>query len=758
MMTLFLLCQLFNAIFPRQSPQTGYAPPNCPTREPAMRLHVAILLNLALPGLGLSSYPALAQNQTHVAHQVASNPNIAAGNAADPRDYLNEIKGEKALAWVTSHNDATLKTLSADPRFAANQAQGLTILQASDRIDDLTFAHNQIVRSLWRDADHAQGIWRQTTLASYGSGHPQWQSLLDIDALSKSEGKNWVWHSADCLPPEQNLCLISLSDGGKDATTIREFDVGKKAFVPGGFVLPEGKQHIAWRDQNTLYVTREWAPGELTASGYGYVTKSVRRGQPLDQAQEIFRGAKSDVRARRDVLRDERGRYLMDVSYADPSFFERHIYFYLDDKPVELPLPLKSWREAMLDGQAIYTIKDDWTSPSGTQFKPGDVVAFDLKTAVADPSHLEPVIVFRPNAHQSVYNITTTKDRLVLTLLSDVTGHVLSFSHTAGIWRSQQLDLPANAALYVQSTDYDSNTVLIQVASFLIPPTLVSIDAVTGVSATVKSTAARFDAAGLQVQQFWATSKDGTSVPYFLVARKDITLDGTVPTILEAYGGFEASMTPYYSGTLGKLWLQNGGAYVLANIRGGGEFGPKWHEAGVKTHRQRVYDDFAAVAQDLIARKITSPRRLGIVGASNGGLLVGVELTQRPDLWNAVILQVPLLDMVNYMRMSAGASWQGEYGNPDDPVEGAFLRSISPYHNVKAGVAYPEPLFETSADDDRVGPVHARKMAALFEDMGLPFYFYETSQGGHESGVNLAADAQALAIDYTYLQQKLMDK
>ncbi len=496
----------------------------------------------------------------------------------------------------------------------------------------------------------------------------------------------------------------------------------------------------------------------MTNSSYAYITKSLKRGQSLDQAIEVFRGVKTDVSAGRYALRDIDGKYVMDMSYRGLDFFHSQQLFYPADTAVELPLPTSANFTAYMDGQAVYSLKEDWTSAKGTLFKTGAVVAFDLKSALLDPTHVEPTIVFQPDAHQSVEGASQTKTRLVLSVLSNVTGEALSFAYSGGKWTSKAIPLPANAALTLESADNESDHVLFTVSSFLIPPTLYRIDAKTAVVEKVKATPDRFDAKGLEVQQYWATSKDGTKVPYFFIARKGIALDGTTPTILNAYGGFEVSETPFYSGTIGKLWLEKGGAFVLANIRGGGEFGPAWHEAGLKTKRQNIYNDFQAVAEDLIKKKITTPRHLGIMGGSNGGLLMGVQLTQRPDLWNAVDVQVPLLDMVNFGHMSAGASWEGEYGNPEDPVEGAFLRGISPYHNVKSGVAYPEPLFETSTKDDRVGPVHARKMAALFEDMGLPFYYYENIEGGHAAAANLPERARRYAIDYTYFAQKLMDK
>ena len=719
----------------------------------------SLLMATAMAAIALSSTSSVWAQMTTIAKQVDSNPNIAPKDAVDPRAYMNDIEGDQALAWVKAHNDSTLARLSQDPRFAQNQADMLKILQATDRIPAPDFARHGMIDNFWQDADHVQGIWRRTSWESYQTATPQWDTIIDFDALSKAEGKNWVYKGADCLPPDNNICLISLSDGGLDAEVIREFDVTKKAFVTGGFDLPAGKQNASWRDKDTLYVTREWTPGDLTTSSYAYITKILKRGQTLDQATEIYRGTKDDVSAGRSVLRDIDGKYVMDTAYRGIDFFHTQLTFYPDGQTaVTLPLPQSSDFSAYYKGQAVFSLKEDWTSPKGTAFKSGAVVALDLAAALKDPAHIEPAMVFMPNDHQSVEGISQTKSRLVFSLLSNVTGEVDSVDYSAGKWTQTKLALPENSNLSIQSTDDQSDSVFAYSTGFLEPSTLYRLDAVSGQVTKIKSSPERFNADGLQVKQYWATSKDGTQVPYFLVARKDIPLDGTTPTIEYAYGGFELSMLPSYSSSLGKLWLEKGGAYVLANIRGGGEFGPKWHEAGLKTNRQRIYDDFQAVAQDVIAKKITTPRRLGIMGGSNGGLLMGVQLTERPDLWNAVDVQVPLLDMVNFTHMSAGASWQGEYGNPDDPVEGAFLRSISPYHNVKAGVAYPEPLFETSTKDDRVGPVHARKMAALFEDMRLPFLYYENTEGGHAAAANLPEIARRYAIEYTYMTQKLMDK
>nr|WP_040309285.1 prolyl oligopeptidase family serine peptidase [Asticcacaulis biprosthecium] len=706
----------------------------------------------------IAASPGFTQPMTTVAKSTASNPADLPNDAPDPRGFLDEIDGEAAMAWVHAHNAASLAQLGQNPLFEQYRTEALKILEATDRVPAPNFATGGFVDNFWQDKDHVQGLWRRTNWDAYKSGQPDWQTILDIDALAKADGKTWVYGGSSCLPPANTRCLISLSDGGTDADEIREFDVTTKSFVKDGFFLPAGKQNASWRDADTIYVSREFTPGELTESGYAYVTKVLKRGQTLDQAVEIHRGEKTDVSAGRYPVRDITGAYVADASYRYLDYYHSQYSFHDGDRTVTFPLPTTSSFSALHEGQIVWWLKEDWTSASGRTFTSGSVIAFDFKQGMANPTAIEPALLFQPSAHESVEGISQTRNRLILTLSANVVGEIRAYSLKDGQWSSIRIELPENSTLSVGSADDESDRVFAWSSGFLQPSTLYLADAATGKVEKLRTAPSRFNAEGLQVQQHWATSKDGTRVPYFLVARKDIKLDGTTPTLLYAYGGFEVSMQPSYSGSLGKLWLEQGGAYALANIRGGGEFGPKWHEAGMKTNRQRIYDDFAAVGEDLIARKVTTPEHLGIMGGSNGGLLMGVQLTQRPDLWNAVVVQVPLLDMVNYTRMSAGASWQGEYGNPDDPVEGAFLRSISPYHNVKAGVAYPEPLFETSTKDDRVGPVHARKMAALFEDMSLPFYYYENTEGGHNAAANLQETARRYAIEYTYLAEKLMKK
>ncbi len=678
-----------------------------------------------------------------------------AKEAADPFQWLEDVEGEKALTWVRGQNDRSLKVLQADPRFEDLQAKALTILEATDRIAMPSFRGGEIT-NFWQDGVNVRGLARRTTLDSYLSAVPEWETVLDVDALSKAENANWVFKGSTCLVPEERFCLVSLSEGGKDAVEVREFDNKTKTFVEGGFRLPNGKQNIGWLDADTLLVAREWGPDTMTESGYPFVVKKWKRGTKLEDAVEIYRGAKTDVAADASAWTDADGIVQAVVFTRYPSFFETEFYLSTDKGPVRLPFPMKSSVRSLVQGQLVLTLEDDWTW-NGKVLAKGALLSFKLDDLKRDAQSAQATVIYVPGARESIEQVANTRNRLLVAVYENVKGVLYSYAFADGAWTRTKLDLPPNASIGVISTRDQDDKVFANVAGFLEPDALYFGDAATGKFEKVKSLPPRFDASGMQVEQFEATSKDGTKVPYFVVHNKDVKLDGSNPTLLYAYGGFQVSMTPSYSGTVGKLWVERGGVYVLANIRGGGEFGPAWHQAGLKTKRQVIYDDFTAVAEDLVARKITTPRRLGIQGGSNGGLLMGVALTQHPELWNAVVIQVPLLDMLRYNKLLAGASWEGEYGNPADPVEGAFLRKISPYHNLKKGVNYPEPFFVTSTKDDRVHPGHARKMAAKMEAMSLPFLYYENIDGGHAAAANQRERAKRVALEFTYLSRKLMD-
>ncbi len=700
----------------------------------------------------LMTLPADAQTPPHKPAPSAS------AAPADPYIWLEEVSSPRAMAWVEAHNGASAKALQADPRYQTLYDEAFAIAAAKDRIPSPGF-FNGAIYNFWTDADHLRGIWRKTTLADYQTADPHWTTVLDIDALGKAEGKSWVFHGADCLPPDQRLCLVSLSVGGEDAAEVREFDLATDSFVAGGFHLPRGKHRVTWEDANHLLVASEWTPGEATASGYPFVVKRLTRGQPLSSAVEIFRGQKSDggYGVSPDMLMDGQGRTLTLIHRPLDTFHNET--WIVTAKGVErLAIPAKVDVAGLVQGRVIFSLHEAW-SVGGNTFPEGSVVQADLDAVKAEPASLRPTLVWSPGPREALDGVDSTRDQLLLTTLDNVRGRAWALSPAAGGgWTSRRLDLPDNLTVGFAAADFKSNLAFVGATGFLTPPALWLVDAASGALTKAKSQPAKFDASGDVVEQFEATSTDGTKIPYFVVHRRDIKLDGSTPTLLTAYGGFQVSSTPYYSATVGKLWLERGGAYVLANIRGGGEFGPAWHEAGIGAKRQIVYDDFAAVAEDLIGRKITSPRRLGIEGGSNGGLLMGVEFIQHPDLWRAVLIEVPLLDMIRIGKIAAGASWQGEYGDVDaDPAVMAFWLKTSPYENLKAGVNYPEPFLFTTTKDDRVGPQHARKFAARMEEMGLPFFYYENTEGGHGAGADLKQAAVTTALTMTYLQRKLMD-
>ena len=681
----------------------------------------------------------------------------AATDAADPYIWLEDATGAKAMTWVGDHNAKSTAVLEADPRYPVLYKEALEIAGAKDRIPNGSFTHGAIY-NFWQDADHLRGIWRKTTLASYETKDPQWTTVLDITELGKAEGKSWVFKGAPCARPAQRRCLVQLSEGGEDAVTIREFDLDTGKFVDGGFVIPKSKARVAWEDENTLLISNAWAPGELTQSGYPYIVKRLKRGQSMDQAVEVYRGDKADggygVSPR--VLRDGKGDALAVITRPLDTF--SHETYVLTAKGAErLAIPAKADVSDLIDGRVILDLREDWTV-AGKTYPAGSLVWTSLKALKADPGHLKPTVLYTPGAREALDDTATTKDKLLVTVLDNVKSLAYVYTPTATGFTRAALKLPDNAAIRVAATDEGSDKAFVGVTSFLTPTSIWLANASTGALKMVKTTPPKFDASADVVEQFEATSKDGTKVPYFVVHRRDIKYDGSNPTLMTAYGGFQVSETPAYSATNGKLWLERGGVYVLANIRGGGEFGPKWHEAGLVEKRQVIYDDFAGVAEDLIRRKITSPRRLGIQGGSNGGLLMGVEFTERPDLWNAVVIDVPLLDMIRISKIAAGASWQGEYGDVNaNPKAMAFWMKTSPYQNLKATVKYPEPFIFTTTKDDRVGPQHARKFAARMEEMHLPYLFYENTEGGHGSGADLKQQAHTQALTQTYLQHKLMD-
>ncbi|WP_191554801.1 prolyl oligopeptidase family serine peptidase [Brevundimonas aurantiaca] len=692
-----------------------------------------------------------------MAQTAPSAPAFATSEASDPYVWLEQVEGERAMEWVKAHNAHSLGVLQGDPRYETLHQQALEIVQSRDRIPAPGFTHGGHIDNFWQDAQHVRGVWRRTTLDSYKTAEPQWETVLDVDALAEAESANWVYKGSTCLAPDERYCLISLSNGGKDAVTMREFDSVTRSFVEGGIYLPESKGGASWINKDTLLVARDFGPGTLTNSGYPMVVKRMRRGESLDQADVLFMGEPTDVSVSGYTLRDADGELKATLINRSIDFYSSETYRVTDDGAVvKLALPAKSDITGLVDGRLVVSLKQDWTAPSGQDFKSGDLIAWPLDAWLEDPA-TPAVLVLRPTERQAVEGVNATRNTLVVALYDNVRGSVRVYRPGETEWTYSTLDLPQNVSVGVGSASETDDKVFVSVTGYLNPSSLWLADAATGAVDQVKSMPAKFDATGMTVEQHEARSADGTMIPYFVVHKADMPLDGTNPTLLYGYGGFESSLLPGYSATVGKLWLERGGVYVIANTRGGGEFGPRWHEAALQQNRQRAHEDFQAVALDLIARNITSQPKLGIMGGSQGGLFMGAMLTQRPDLINAAVIQVPLFDMLRFHKLLAGASWIGEYGDPDIPEQRAWIQAYSPYQNLRAGQPYPEVFIHTSTKDDRVHPGHARKAAARLEELGYPVLFYENTDGGHAAGANLQETARRLALEYTYLSRRLMD-
>lgn len=666
----------------------------------------------------------------------------------DPYLWLEDVEAEKSLDWVRTRNAEN--PLAKDPGFETVRSDLLAILDSNARIPYVNKI-GEYYYNFWRDKTNPQGIWRRTTLAEFRKDAPVWEVLLDIDALGKAEGTNWVWGGADCLRPAYDRCLISLSRGGADATVTREFDISQRAFVKGGFERPEAKGELSWIDIDTVYVGTDFGPGSMISSGYARIAKQWRRGTPMSEAKIIYEGQDSDIAV--TAFHDDTPGYERDFVYRALTFYTSELYLRGKGGSLsKLDLPDGAQKGVVREWLSV-ELRQPW-SIGGKQHKAGSLLAIKLDDFLAGKRNFD--VLFAPTDSTSLASSGATKDYFFINVLEDVKNRIYVLKPGSDGWSRELLvGAPAFGTVSISAVDAEeSNDYFMTVTDYLTPTSLL-IGSIGKAPEKLKQLPAFFDASTYQINQHFATSKDGTRVPYFMVSRKDIKLDGNNPTLLYGYGGFEVSLTPNYSAGVGKTWLADGGVYVVANIRGGGEYGPRWHQAALRENRNKAYEDFAAVAEDLIARNITQPKRLGIQGGSNGGLLMGNMTVMYPQLFGAVISQVPLLDMKRYHKLLAGASWMAEYGDPDVPGDWAFLGKYSPYQNVSKDVQYPPVLFTTSTRDDRVHPGHARKMMARMMEQGHDVTYYENIEGGHGGAANNAQSAYMSALAYTFLKQKL---
>jgi len=671
----------------------------------------------------------------------------AFGESEDPYLWLEEVDGEKVLSWVREKSDADTAEIEAVPEFSDIHAELLEMYNSRDRIP-MPSIRGAWVYNFWQDADHVRGIWRRTCLSEYLTESPAWETLLDLDILAAAEGENWVWKGVRFLAPENRLCMVSLSRGGADATVLREFDTVAKAFVEGGFVLPEAKSSVSWKNKDALWLGTDFGEGSLTDSGYPRFSKIWKRGSEVVDATTIFEGATSDVSVGAYSERTPEAVY--DVVHKSPEFFRGISFLRLSDRLVKLEIPDDAELRGFFKEQMLISLRNDWEV--GERIYPQDaLLAINLDAFLAGGRDFE--ILFNPEERVALGSVNSTLDFLIYTTLDNVSSRLYRLSLGSEGWNREELSLPGLGTVQLGSSSAEANHFFFTYTDFLTPSSLYLVEE-TSEPRRVKSTPAWFDTAGMRVAQNEATSKDGTMIPYFVVTPKDFKADGKSPTLLGGYGGFEISSLPRYSGTIGSSWVERGGVYVLANIRGGGEFGPKWHQAAMQEKHQTNFDDFIAVAEDLVKRRITSPEHLGIRGGSQGGLLVGGCFIQRPDLFKAVVCAIPLLDMKRFNKLLAGASWMAEYGNPDtDDWEN--MKLWSPYQNLDPKMDYPKVFFWTSTRDDRVHPGHARKMVAKMTDMKKPVFYYENTEGGHGGGANLNQRAYTDGLSYSYLWMML---
>ena len=689
----------------------------------------------------------------------AAAPIAAQGSdAEDPYIWLEEIQGERALAKVDQWNADTEAVLTAQAEYPLAKAWARQILDDTRQIAMPDAVMGDQVTNLWRDADNPRGLWRTATLQSYLAGAPEWRTLIDVDQLGEDEGESWVWHGADCLAPEYTRCLVSLSPGGTDADVVREFDIATGAFVEGGFTLPEAKSNVAWYDENTLFVGTDEGAGSLTDSGYPRLVKLWERGTDFAQARLIAEGEQTDISMNGFSVLDGETRYRF--VRRGPSFWTSEYALVTDNgDTVPLPLPEDAEFEAVLGGFVIGKLNSPMETSAGTE-QPGALLAWSLDD-VLDGGDPQPFAVFRPSETQAVEQVAASENKLWVKVLDDVSGKLIELTPDATGWTERAMDLPANSTIQIAETSGTGDTAFVKVESMLTPPTLYAVPS-DGAPEAIASEPAQFDAGKFTVEQKFAISKDGTKVPYYLV--RPAGAEGPLPTLIHAYGGFRAAQTPKYltaepyrSGPLGLFWVESGNAYVLANIRGGGEYGPRWHEDALREKRQNSFDDFHAVADDLVANRLASPGRIAASGRSNGGVLVGAVANQRPDLYGAIISGSPLIDMKRYNKLLAGASWMAEYGNPDVPEDWAFMREWSPYQNMRDSADVPAAFYYLSTLDDRVHPGHARKAAAKHEAWGQTFYYHEYREGGHSVGSDHEEDAKRAALLLAYLNREIGD-
>ena len=658
----------------------------------------------------------------------------------DKHEWLEDILGEKSLDWVRARNKETIDLFKAEQGFDEMVSSIQEILESKEKIPLVDVFLKGMVYNLWLDEVQIQGLLRRTSVEDYQNDKPNWEVVLDLDALSLKEGEKWVYHGIDISPNEERA-LIALSPGGSDADIVREFNLKTKLFVENGFNLPLSKGHATWFSDDVIFLAREFEEGSLTNSGYPRIVKEWKRGASAPEMKPLFEGLVEDVSVYVSAVHSKNK--TMALFHRSINFYNAELYLYTNGLLEKLDLPKQFNQFGANAEMTLLCLKEDWK-----EFLSGDVVSYHFTSKKF-------TLVYRPSKNTSVDTAGIAKDGVYVVIDEDVKSTLHFFTLTNESWSGKKLDMPANGSINMLITDYDSLDYFVSFESFNTPTTIYYSDKNKKLN-SVKTQPSFFDHKNVEVHQHFVKSLDGTMVPYFLIHKKGLKLNGKNPTILYGYGGFEVTMKPWFSNMMGRVWLDDGGVYVLGNIRGGGEYGPSWHQAALKDKRDRAYEDFFAIAEDLIAKNITSRPHLGAMGGSNGGLLMGVCFTRRPDLFSAINCGVPLLDMHRYHHLLAGNSWVAEYGDPDDEVDGKYIRALSPYHNIDhKQKIYPQIYINTSTKDDRVHPGHARKFGAKLEEFNIPFHYHENIDGGHAGFSNLTELAFLRALDYAFFWKYL---
>lgn len=672
----------------------------------------------------------------------------ALASTEDPFLWLEDTASQRATKWVRAQNELTLRSLRADEEYKDALDDAAAIVGARDRIPYGSLAAGW-VHNFWQDERNPRGIWRRTRLSDYRDSDPTWETLIDLDALASSQGREWTWRGAECLAPAFTRCLIRLSRNGGDTVIVREFDIESKSFVRKGFDVADAKTDISWVDLNTVVIATNWGKGSLTSAGSPRVVKLWNRGEPIADAKTVYEGKPGDLAVRPVVYFDQRGAaeifVVRSLAASDSDVF----YIDANSRVTRITVPRGADFKGLHARQLLFQATRSW-NVAGMSVEQGALIGFSLDEYIANGGVIPAVkVLFKPERRVAVADVKIGRDAVYLSLLDNVKGRIHEVTYDGHQWFWRRMTLPDNGSAEVVSASPVDGEVLIKYESFVTPDRLYIASKGTDPK-VLKQLPERFNADGVTVAQYEAVSADGTRIPYFFVRRGKHN-DSDTPALLYAYGGFQVSTTPWYWSSAGKLWLEEGGAYAVANVRGGGEFGPGWHQAAMRERRQRNFDDLAAVARDMIARGFTSPRRLGVIGSSHGGLVASGAFIQNPDLFNAVSAQLPLTDMLRYKRLSSsGSNWIAEYGNPDDPRQRAIISRWSPYQNVRPGVRYPRAFFLTATRDERIHPGHARKMAAKLGAVGQPPLYFETPDTG-------ATRAEQLALTFTYFRQQLME-